>query len=110
MNGGREDFPALEVILWSAIFNQDEAEISVKLNQPLEKVHEWGERLRESGIWKDGDFCVEIADDPTYANTSVTFILYALVADGMVERSVGPPGPPVSEAGGTEQDGEQESS
>lgn len=110
MNGGREEFPALEVILWSAIFNQDEAEISLKLNLPLDQVHEWGERLRAAGIWKDDNFCTDIVEDPTYAETSVTFILYALVADGMVERSVSPPGPSVFGTGGTEQDGEQESS
>lgn len=109
MNGGHEDFPALEAILWSAIFNQDEAEISEKLGHPPEKVREWGERLRKAGVWRDGSLHVE-SDEGTqdYANTSVTLILYALVADGMVERSVGPAGTPVSEAGGTERDGKQE--
>lgn len=110
MNGGKEHFPALEVVLWSCVFSQDEEEISSKLGFAPERVREWGDRLRENRIWENGRVNLDEHDRSSPQEQSIIMMLAALVADGLVERElVGPPAQPVSEAGGTEQDGKQES-
>lgn len=123
MNGGKEPFPALEVVLWSCVFGQDEEEISAKLGFPLDKVREWGDRLRKDHVWENGRVNLDEHDRSSPQEQSIVMILVALVADGMVVReSVGPPNPAVSEVvaqsesafglqglqRGTEQDGKQE--
>jgi len=100
-------FPALEVVLWSLMFNQDEAEISEKLCLPLPEVQAMGERLRAQGIWADGHLYV---DDPGEDDESfsVCLVLAALCAEGRVRREpVGSPAPAVPGEGGTN-DGNQE--
>lgn len=121
MNGGKEEFPALEVVLWSCVFGQDEEEICSKLGFYADQVREWGDRLRANRIWENGRVNLDEHDRSSPQEQSIVMILVALVADGMLEREpVGPPDQPVSEAAaqldsvpglqrGTEQDGKQES-
>lgn len=106
-NGGR--FPALEVVIWSLLFGQDETEIADKLELPPERVREWASRLREQGFWKDGKVLFEdgaIGDGLLF---STCLILYALCATGQIRRAQPVDGGPelVWEGGGNE-NGKQE--
>ncbi len=109
MNGGKEDFPALEVVLWSCVFGQDEEEISAKLGLPPEKVREWGDRLRANRVWEDGRVNLGEHDRSDPRSQSIIMILIALLADGLIEREpVDSADALVPREGGTEQDGNQE--
>lgn len=114
INESDEPFPALEVVVWSGRFGQDEGEISSELGIPLEDVRRIACSLRKEGFWEDGKLLLPYGeeDGPQEAGFQimVSMVLAALVADGLIERElVGPDGKPVPGEGGNDQNGEQES-
>jgi hypothetical protein len=112
INESGEPFPSLEVVVWSGWFEHDEEKISSELGIPLADVRRFAASLKKEGFWDGGKLVLPYEEDGVPQETGfqimVSMILAALVADGQVER-VGPGADPVPEAGGTEQDGKQES-
>lgn len=87
INRSRESVPSLEVIIWSTVFDQDEAEISAKLKIPLEDVYAMSKRLRDQGVWKDGKVCIDCDVDAPEDEVMVCLLLASLCASGEVVRA-----------------------
>lgn len=85
MNKGQA-FPALEVILWSMVIDQDEATISSKLKIPLDEVYEMSKRLRDQGVWQDGKVVIDCGPDAEGDELHICLVLVALCAGGEIVR------------------------
>lgn len=82
------------IVMASALVGADETTVSTFTGIPVEAVRPRAERLRRAGIWTNsGALALELdldMDDPRHG--SMMIILYAMCAEGLIDRASEEPG------------------